>query len=40
MYTLDRAPSQDQEKDEMEDQESTPDQEGDMNNPDGFISRM
>jgi hypothetical protein len=38
MHSFDGAPAQDQEEDEMEDQKSTPDQQGNMNDPDGFMN--
>ena len=38
--SFDGASAKDQKQDEMQDQEAAPDQEGDMNDPDSFVSRM
>ncbi len=40
MYPFDGTPAQDQKEDKMEEEETAPDQKGDMNDPDGFISRI
>lgn len=40
MYAFDGAPAQDQEEDEMQDQETASDQQGDMNDPDAFIGHI
>lgn len=40
VYPFDGAFAEDKEQDQMEDQETAPDQEGDMNDPDGFLNRV